>query len=441
MPRPTGRGMALVGIAVGTYLAGRVVGTWELYLFALAFAAFFVLSWLSVAIVARQLQMARFLTPERPLAGDEPEYTVVITNRTFLPGPQLTVRSRLAGLCARDLEQDIHTLAPRATRVVRDRLARVNRGVHGLPAAEVVAEDPLGVVRVSRPATGGLTVTVYPRLAFLTSCVLFPESGLRQDWAGRSGLASPAASEFRAVRPHQPGEPLSRIDWKSTAKTGMLMLREMEDPTGADVTVLLDGSQARLVGTPPHSNYEMAVRVAGSIADFALRAGRGVTLISHERSSRRVVLTPDGSGRRGLLEALAAVQPSAPTPLASALGRLLAEDSRLRGAPSVTVVSLSLDEGLVRTLIGLREQGVRPAFVYVAGPSLVGGADRAGGAALSFLPEIARHGTYLSAEARALLLSLSAAGIPTLTLAYGDDLVGVLSGWGRGRHVPAAAEA
>jgi len=37
MPRPTGRGFALLGLAAATYLAGRVVGTWELYLVGLRF--------------------------------------------------------------------------------------------------------------------------------------------------------------------------------------------------------------------------------------------------------------------------------------------------------------------------------------------------------------------------------------------------------------------
>jgi uncharacterized protein (DUF58 family) len=445
MPRPTGRGIALLGLAVGTYLAGRVVGTWELYLFALAFLAVLAVSWVSVAVVGRQIRIERTLEPERPVAGDEPRYETTVSNLSLLPGPQLTLRSRLTGLCAGDLERDLHTIAPRASKVLEDRLPRVNRGVHVLPGMELVAEDPLGVVRAARRATGPLTVTVYPRLAFLRSCVLFPELGLKHDWAGRRGLPSAGASEFRAVRPHQPGEPLNRIDWKSTAKTGVLMLREMEDPAGADITILLDGSQAQLVGTAPHSNYETAVRAAGSIADFALRAGRGVTLLSHERGERRVVLTPDGSGRRALLEALASAQPTAPTPLALALPRLVARESRLPVAPSVTIISLSLDDHLVRTLMGLRDHGLRPAFVYVAGPSFAGsqgsGATRqAAHMSLAFLPAPGAPADEhwvppqvgLSAEARALLLSLSAAGIPVLTLAQGDELAQVLAGGGRG---------
>ena len=56
----------------------------------------------------------------------------------------------------------------------------------------------------------------------------------RRRAAARAGHAAAclrsAASEFRGIRPHHPGEPLSRVDWKSTARTGNLMLREMDDP-------------------------------------------------------------------------------------------------------------------------------------------------------------------------------------------------------------------
>ncbi len=37
--RPTSRGLALLAVAAATYLAARIVGTWELYLVAVAFLA------------------------------------------------------------------------------------------------------------------------------------------------------------------------------------------------------------------------------------------------------------------------------------------------------------------------------------------------------------------------------------------------------------------
>lgn len=461
MPRPTGRGFALLGLAAGTYLAGRVVGTWELYLFAFAFLAAVIISWLLVAATGRRVRVTRTVTPERPVAGDEPELSLLVENTSFLPGPHLTLRNQLVGLSAGDLELEVESLAPRGEKTIRTHIGRVNRGVHTLPAAQVVAEDPLGIASTVHRVSASLPVTVYPRIALLESCALYPEIGLKHDWGGQYGLPAPGASEFKGIRPHQPGEPLSHIDWKSTAKTGVLMLREMEEPAGADITLLLDGTAQQVLGEPPYSNFELAVRATGSIADFALRAGRGVSLLRHEHTWRQTRLTADGGGRRTLLEALAEARPNALAPLANALRHLRFDGPHLLRSQSVAVVSLSLDHQLVRAFAGLREKGMRLMFLYVVGASFAGVKDGAGAGSSSLLPflpprdpaGVAPDGTAppsptqpepragvaptaqvgLSPEARSLLLSLSSAGVPCLTLSHGDDLIRALSLWGTGR--------
>jgi uncharacterized protein (DUF58 family) len=461
MPRPTGRGFALLGLAAATYLAGRVVGTWELYLVGFAFLAAVIISWLLVLATGRRIRVTRKVTPERPVAGDEPEMSLHVENTSFFPGPHLTLRNQLAGLSSGDLELEVESLVPRGEKMVRTRVGRVNRGIHVLPAAQAVAEDPLGIASAVHRVSAPLPVTVYPRVAMLDSCVLYPEIGLKHDWGGRYGLPSPGASEFKGIRPHQPGEPLSHIDWKSTAKTGVLMLREMEEPAGADITLLLDGTAQQVVGEPPHSNFELAVRATGSIAHFALRAGRGVSLLRHEHSWRQTRLTADGGGRRSLMEALAEARPNASAPLANALRHLRVDARQVLRTQTVTVLSLSLDQQLVRTLIGLREVGMRLSFVYIVGASFTGVEARTGtgtgSSILPFLPPrdpargsplgppqaatqldpdplagVAARG-QLPVESRALLLALSSAGIGCLTLGHGDDLFRALSFRGTGR--------
>lgn len=457
MPRPTGRGLSVLGLAAGTYLAGRIVGTWELYLIAFAFVAVFIISWLLVALAGRRIRVTRSFVPERPVAGDEPDYTVTIENASLLPGPQLTLRTLTEGLSEDDLVAEIASMGPRGQRTLRARMGPVNRGVHELPPLEAVAEDTLGVANTTYQVGEPLSITVYPRMAFLRSCVLHPELGLRQDWAGQKGLLTPGASEFRGIRPHQPGEPLSHIDWKSTAKTGVLMLREMEEPAGADITLLLDGSAHQVVGHPPDTNFELAVRAAGSVADYALRAGRGVTLICHEAHSRQVRLTPDGGGRRALLETLAETQANAKAPLALALRRLLTERQSPLRSQSLTLVGMTLDARVAQAMVGLREEGVQLSFVYVPGFSFAatgsllpflpprgaaggagrGGAGEAGGGARGGAQPRPLPGE-LPVETRALLLQLSSAGVRCVTLAYGDDLVSSLSA-GQGRRPGRAA--
>ena len=415
MAYPTPRGYAVLALAAATYFAARIVGTWELYLFAFAFLAAFVLSWLSVIATGRRLSATRAIMPERPVAGDEPELVVTLKNASLLPGPELTLRNQLGGMSDDELEIEVEGMAPRATQVLKGITGRVNRGVHVLPRAEVVAEDHLGLSRSLHKISEPLIVTVLPRIVRLDSCALYPDIGLRHDWNGRQALSALGASEFRGIRPHQPGEPLSHIDWKSTAKTGNLMIREMDEPAGADVTLLLDGTADRLQGEAPDSNFELAVRVSGSLADYVLRANRGVSLLCHERNWRQIRLTADGNGRRALLQTLAETKPNAGAPLVNALRHLRTDGPHLLRSQSITVVSISIDRHLVRALHQLQDDGAKLAFVYVSGGGFTTHAGGEKSALLPFLPPSPARAT--PGTRRRLM-----AGPPTA--AHGGDPVG-----------------
>ncbi len=441
MPIPTARGFGVLGLVIGTYLAARLLGTWELYLLAFAFLATMVVSWLLVLATGRRLEVERAITPEQPIAGEEPEFRFRVKNASLLPGPQLTLRNSFEGFTGEDLELEVESLGPRRERILKASAGPAERGVHLLPPVKLLAEDPLGLVRTARKVGEPLAVTVYPRLAPLTTCAVYADIGLRRDWGGY-GLLVPGASEFRGIRPHQPGEPLSHIDWKSSAKTGILMLREMEEPAGSDVTLLLDGTAAHVVGEPPDTNFEFALKATGSIADFALRTGRGVNLLRHEKRWQQVRLTADGGGRSQLLQALAEASPNAIVPIAPSLRHLRMDGSRLLHTHRVTLVSLSLDQQLVRALIGLREDGVRVSLVYVSGGSFAG-SHAEGAPLLPFLPARERESlpavsapkvAALANETRSHLMTLSMAGVPCLTLARGDDLFAALSLWQSDGH-------
>jgi uncharacterized protein (DUF58 family) len=278
-------------------------------------------------------------------------------------------------------------------------------------------------VRADRRLGDPLDLTVYPRLVHLSSCTLFPGMGARHE-RGHHGLTALGASEFRGVRPHNPGEPLSHIDWKATAKTGTLMLREMDDPTSGDVALLLDASSQLVVGEPPDSSLELAVQAAGSVADFALRAGRAVGLLLPQDEWRRLRLAPGAGGRARLLESLARVQPHGAVRLGPSLQPLLAGTHRQRRSHYVALVVLDLDRELVRALIGLRDEGLQVSVVHVdaASFSSAEAARRPRARAAAAAADAARV-----AEIEALSLSLVAAGVRCVTLRRGDDLRSALS--------------
>jgi uncharacterized protein (DUF58 family) len=408
---PTARGLTLAGIVVGTYVAARIVGTWELYLICLGFLGTLLLSWLMVLATARKLEADRSLVPARPTAGDELVLTFRVRNGSLLPGLQVTFGHAAGDLGAGDGEVDFESLGPRSLRVASTVPQPARRGIHHLPQLTADAADPLGLVRTRCRLGDPLDVSVYPRLVHLYSCALLADPGTRSQ-LGRRGPTAMGASEFRGIRPHYPGEPLNHVDWKSTAKTGSLMLREMDDPTSGDVTLLLDGTASRVAGQTPETNYELAVQAAGSVADFALRAGRHVNLLLHESHLRQSRLSPDANGRRRLLESLAAALPDAGTPLYHTLRTLGASSRRLVETQILTVVALSLDEELAHALISLRREGMQIS-VLLAGPR-------------SFAP-VAITDSVQGTETQGPLLSLASRGVLCLSIDRGDDLHSALS--------------
>jgi uncharacterized protein (DUF58 family) len=232
----------------------------------------------------------------------------------------------------------------------------------------VVAEDPLGLVRARRLAGEPLTLTVPPRLAHLVSWDVTAGSGTRG--AGRRRRPPTVdATEFRGIRPHSPGEPLNRVDWKATAKTGGLMLRELEDAGDGDVAVLFNGPVRTGPDGRPDERFELGVEAAGSIADCALRAGRGVTLLVAGEGWRPLRLLPSAADRRRLLVLLAGLQPGGLLQLGPSLRALVAGPRARARLRSLTLVVLSVDAALVRAVAALRDEGLPVGVVQVCGPA------------------------------------------------------------------------
>lgn len=441
MTRPSPRGVALLGVAVVTYLGARTVGTWELYLVAFAFVAAVAVAWFTVWAAARRLDVERVVTPAQPVAGDPLEVAFRVRNSSWLPGLQVTLTGAAAGLGGDDRPVEIESLGSRSARTATSGPWPARRGVHHLPAPTVVAEDPLGLVRTTRRLGSELDLTVSPRLVHLTSCTLSTGEGARRG-GDRRRRATRDTSEFWGIRPHVPGEPLNRVDWKATAKTGSLMLRETEDASSGEVAVLLNGPPPGVdarrpapgpsVATgaaPPEMDdvFEVAVQAAGSLADHALRAGHAVALLLPEHGWRPLRLAPDARSHRRLLEILAGASPRGLAQLSSSLRTIVAGDRGLARMSSLTLVVLALDPGLVRALLALRAEGLHVAVVQVSGDRDAVVAEGRGGAGRTARPRDGRPGAVGNADGVAARLSLAAAGVPCLVLAPGDDLQAALS--------------
>jgi len=406
---PTLRGLGLLVVAAGAYVGGRVVGTYELYLVAIALTVVVIASLLIVRLTGSRLHLERTLYPPEPVAGDSAEMRFHLHNRSLSPTAPLRVVQPLPSLAGVQLLVDVSPLRPHGRHVSSEHLPSLRRGVFMVDPAEVTFTDPLGAARRRRSLGGDLRVTVLPRIAVLRSCVFFGSGSLG---AGRRSRPSPATSavDLRGVRPHQPGEPLSHIDWKSTAKTGVLMLREMEEPNRTDLIVVLDGTRSAQVGDLPDNTFETAVAVAGSVGDFVLREGFGVSLLRHGTVGDDRRFEAGAHTRRDLQLALAEATPDATEPVSACLRK---NRALLSHGLAVVVITPILDPPALHEMIALAERGVPVFLVYID--------------AASFAP--AAQPGPLDPRERGFLLRLQAGGVPSLTIRQHDDLNAILSAY------------
>ena len=222
-----------------------------------------------LAVVARpRLSVERTVTPSRVTVGRPASGRLVVRNLSRWPAPTFVAVDSVGG---QPIELGVRSLAGGSRRAVEYAVPTHRRGRLALGPITVERRDPLGLVRRAQPQGGAGWLWVRPRthvVAALAVGVLIDDEGVLVQTAPRGSVT------FSSLREYVPGDDPRQVHWRSTARTGTLMVKEHVDTSRPVTTVVLDTRTDRFTA----ESFEHAVELAASVVLATQRRSRPVEL-------------------------------------------------------------------------------------------------------------------------------------------------------------------
>ena len=350
----TRHGWTALIASVAAFAIGRTFGLIELYVLGAGLTAAVVVALVVVRRRLADVRVRRIVRPSTVSVGEQARVDIRVSNVDRRRTPHLLLWEPVGDGGGAPMQ--LAGLAPGESASAAYRVPTQRRGVLVAGPLRASRRDVLGLAARSYVIAGSEDVLIVPQHVHLP----FPEAGsagrlgqhLRMKAWGQTG------GEFHSLREYVPGDDLRRINWKASARSEDLVVRETALEGVRRCTVVLDTSATQY---DPES-FERAVSAAASVTMSAGATGIATRLVAPGIDLRG----PEVAGNA--LRWLATVEPGAATAAQGSAGRGPSEGIGIvvlvTGAvssPSVAVArgALTPDEALV---------------VVAAGGDVVGGA-------------------------------------------------------------------
>ncbi len=352
----TTRATCLVAAGATALLCGILLGVVDLVragVLALAVPA------VSALVVLRSrllLANRRSVEPARTESGATVVVHLTLTNRSLLRVGPLMLEDQLPAQLDGRARFVIESLARRESRTVSYRMPGLARGRYRAGPLRIRLTDPFHLVDVLRSFTLTSDFVVTPRIDALGNADLTRTLDVG-DATGSLSVGSHGADDA-STREYRMGDDLRKIHWRSSARTGALMVRQEERPSQGQVTLALDLRAAGHLRTPAdeddsddderaRDSMEWAISAAASIGTHVLLDGRPLALLDDAAGGDPVAFAEAAA----LSDHLAAVRATRHASLAGwtrPLGRLAREST------TVAVLGL-LDDASLRALTAVHQ--------------------------------------------------------------------------------------
>jgi len=274
----TTRGRSFLAAALAAAISAIVLGETDLLRVAVLLA---VLPLLAAAYVGRsryKLACTRSLDPQRAPVGASARVVLRLQNMSRLPTGTLLLEDRLPYALGSRPRVVLERLGAHQASSVAYTVRADVRGRYDVGPLVVRLTDPFGLCELTRSFPSVDRLTVIPQVVPLPTVRLAGEYAGTGDSRARSVAVH--GEDDAATREYRHGDDLRRVHWRSTARTGELMVRREEQPWESRATVVLDTRAFAHRGEGPTASFEWAVSATASIAVHLRQAGYKLRLVA-----------------------------------------------------------------------------------------------------------------------------------------------------------------
>lgn len=242
--------------------------------------------------------------------GESTEVVVTLKNSGGLPIlwvlvedliPDYSTRQKPQRLTIKGKRLQVASLGARQSKTVKYTVTFQMRGYYPLGPTLLETGDVFGLHRRHRVIGKPVYVMVYPRIVPLLKYDFASERPIGEVRLQNRLFEDPTRTA--GVREYQVGDPLQRVHWKVTARTGVLHCRVYEPTSLAGATILIDfHSEGYTPRGEPHRS-DLAVTTAASVAYTVSVLNQQLGLASNGRDAadriRAESLEADRAGEAG----------------------------------------------------------------------------------------------------------------------------------------------
>jgi uncharacterized repeat protein (TIGR01451 family) len=159
----------------------------------------------------------------------------------------------------------------------------VTRGYYQVGPLVLETGDLFGLHRRFRIVTEPVYIMVYPKVVPLPGYDLASRRPIGEIRLLHRLFEDP--TRIAGVRHYQPGDPLNRINWAATARTGVLHSKVYDASTMAGATIVLDFHQSSYPARNEPGRSELAVTTALALANAVCLMGQPIGLVTNGRDA------------------------------------------------------------------------------------------------------------------------------------------------------------